>query len=302
MRVRIRHEITQHFEPGSRNMAAIARLTPRSCESQFIQRWTLDVDADCCLHTQEDAFGNLCHAFTIDGPTDNLTIIAEGEVETQDTSGIVRGTVERQPLSLYLRQTELTQPDAAIISFAEKLSRSKEDPLADLHALMAAVHDSVKEDTRTVNGHTLDAASALEKGAACSGSITHLFTSTARHLGLPARHVSGYFRTDDKGAVRHWAEAHVPEIGWIAFDCGQKICPTENHIRLSIGLDALAVLPLRSVGEEIEEQVIIQNGRKPRCHPRCHQSQEDLSNPRVEAPDTVDMAHARNQSQSQQQS
>lgn len=80
MRVRIRHEITQRFEPGSRNLSVTVRLTPRPHEGQFIQRWTLDLNNDCRLHPQEDAFGNLCHAFSVDGPTDHVTVIAEGEV------------------------------------------------------------------------------------------------------------------------------------------------------------------------------------------------------------------------------
>ena len=97
MRIRIRHEITQRFEPGSRNMAVTVRLTPRSHEGQFILRWALDLNSDCRLAAQEDAFGNLCHTFSVDGPTDHLSVVAEGEVETQDTTGIMHGTVERFP-------------------------------------------------------------------------------------------------------------------------------------------------------------------------------------------------------------
>ncbi len=289
MRIRIRHEISQHFEPGSRNMAAIARLTPRPHEGQYVQRWTLDVAGDFCLHAQEDAFGNFCHAFTVDGPADGVTIVAEGEVETQDSAGIVRGTVERFPPALYLRPTELTLPGKNVLAFAQDVPRGV-DPLGHLHALMQAVHEAVEERPDTPNGDTISAEQVLEKGAACSGSITHLFTTAARALGLPARHVSGYFATEETGSVRHWAEAHVKDVGWIAFDCGQKLCATENHVRLAVGLDALGVAPLRSTGTGLEETISIRSGRIMRNGP--------ARNPPASNPGAGGMQQAQSQQQS----
>ena len=49
--------------------------------------------------------------------------MVEGEVDTQDTSGVVVGTIERFPPSLYLRETPLTRLDPAIAEFA-RLSRA----------------------------------------------------------------------------------------------------------------------------------------------------------------------------------
>ena len=34
-----------------------------------------------------------------------LRILAEGEIDTQDAHGVVRGAIERFPPSLYLRET-----------------------------------------------------------------------------------------------------------------------------------------------------------------------------------------------------
>lgn len=299
MRIRIRHEISQNFEPGSRNMAAIVRLTPRPHEGQFIQRWTLDVDGDACLHAQEDAFGNCCHSFSVEGPADSVTIIAEGEVETQDSAGIVRGTVERFPPALYLRTTELTLPEPNVVAFAQGVPRDA-DPLNHLHALMQAVHEAVKERPDTPNGDTISAGEVLRKGAACSGSITHLFTTLARYLGLPARHVSGYFATEETGNVRHWAEAHVTDVGWIAFDCGQKLCATENHVRLAVGLDALGVAPLRTSGTGLKEEISVRTGRLLRNGPARNPpaSNPPASNPPVINPGAGGMQQAQSQQQS----
>lgn len=274
MRVRIRHEITQRFEPGSRNLSVTVRLTPRSHEGQFVQRWTLDLDSDCRLYPQEDAFGNLCHAFTVDGPTEKVTVIAEGEVETTETTGVVRGTVEPFPPALYLRQTDLTHPSEAVIALAEQVARS-EDPLVHLHALMQALHDALPEGEGSALGGPLAADDALAAKTACSGGIAHVFTSAARHLGIPARHISGYLAVDDVGAARHWAEAYVPKFGWVAFDCGRNLCATENYVRLAVGLDAFAVAPMRSTGSECLETVSACDGRTP---PRQAQAQAQSQN------------------------
>lgn len=267
MRIRIRHEITQRFEPGTRNMAVTVRMTPRAHEGQFIIRWTLDLNSDCRLHPQEDAFGNLCHTFTVDGPTDHLTVIADGEVETQDTTGIVRGTGERFPPSLFLRQTDLTEVDEAVAALAAGIKAPPDDPLAQLHALMVKVHQAVTEEDGPSVGDPLSAAEALKAGKACAGSIAHVFTAAARHLGLPARHISGYVAPeggeDGGGEVRHWAEAHVPKIGWVSFDAGRNICGTEHYVRLAVGLDAVGVQALRSTGLEVEERVSALDGRAP---------------------------------------
>ncbi len=55
------------------------------------------------------------------GRFSELSVEVDGEVETQNTNGIVRGTVERFAPSLFLRDTALTQADAAIRSFAQSV-------------------------------------------------------------------------------------------------------------------------------------------------------------------------------------
>ena len=68
-------------------------------------RWRIDVSADARLAAHEDAFGNITHVFSADGPFGELCVEVDGEVETQNTNGVVRGTVERFGPSLFLRDT-----------------------------------------------------------------------------------------------------------------------------------------------------------------------------------------------------
>src|SRR2546423_10982586 len=118
MRIRISHLTTYRYHTPATSVIQVLRLTPRNHDGQYVARWRVDVSADCRLDQHEDAFGNITHAFTAEGPFEELKVMVEGEVETRDTQGVVRGAVERFPPSLYLRETALTSPAAATEAFA----------------------------------------------------------------------------------------------------------------------------------------------------------------------------------------
>ena len=68
-------------------------------------------------------------------------------------------------------------------------------------------------------------------------------------LDIPARYVGGYFRRADTSAEADtghaWAEAYVPDLGWVGFDPSNGCCPTDAHVRVAIGLDSLGAAPVR---------------------------------------------------------
>jgi len=37
----------------------------------------------------------------------------------------------------------------------------------------------------------------------------------------------------------------VPDLGWVGFDPSIGFCPTDAHVRIAIGLDALGAAPVR---------------------------------------------------------
>ena len=111
MRIRIAHTTSYHYAQPARSVIQTLRLTPRNHDGQYVVGWRIDVSENCQLGQHEDAFGNISHVFTVDGPLSELRLTVEGEVETQDTDGLVKGTVERFPPSLYLRETPLTRSE-----------------------------------------------------------------------------------------------------------------------------------------------------------------------------------------------
>jgi transglutaminase-like putative cysteine protease len=243
MRIKLRHEIARSYEPAAQSAIQLLRVTPRNHEGQHVFGWRIDLDRSARLAQSEDAFGNLTHTFTVDGPLEAMSIVVEGEVETQDTAGIVRAAIERLPPALYLRQTETTRPTAATVELAAAIRASEGgDCLSELHALLASLHERAAADRAA---GAVAAATPAER----ANELAQAFIAAARHLGHPARFVAGYFAPGDGDGVgerRGWAEAFVARLGWVGFDPVEKLCATEAHIRVAVGLDALGAAPVRS--------------------------------------------------------
>jgi transglutaminase-like putative cysteine protease len=251
MRICVSHQTSYRYDAPAGSVIQMLRLTPRNHEGQYVVHWRIDVSADCRLEQHEDAFGNITHAFTADGPFSELTVQVEGEVETRDTQGIVRGSVERFPPSLYLRETALTAPDADIAAFAASVREDAgSEPLKLLHAMLQRLHADLRYDPDPTHAATTAAEAFALKAGVCQ-DLTHIFIAAARTIGIPARYVGGYVRRIDglaeQGAGHAWAEAFIDRLGWVAFDTANGICATDAHVRVAVGLDYLGAAPVRGM-------------------------------------------------------
>jgi transglutaminase-like putative cysteine protease len=250
MRIQVSHETIYRYGQPARGVIQTLRLTPRNHESQYVLDWRIDVSENCQVDQHEDAFGNITHVFNVDGPLSELRILAEGEIDTQDAHGVVRGGIERFPPSLYLRETPLTHADPAITDFAAEARKAGgDDVLAVLHQLLDRLHEGIEYDDKgaTTSATTAGEAFALKRGV-CQ-DFTHVFISAARSLAIPARYIGGHFFRADGATVQEaahaWAEAFVPDLGWIAFDAANGLCATDAHVRIAVGLDYLGAAPTR---------------------------------------------------------
>ncbi len=249
MRIRVSHATTYTYDTPPTGVTQLLRKTPRNHDGQYVLNWRLDLSEDCLLHQHEDAFGNITHSFTAEGPFTDLTVAVEGEVDTQDTGGMVTGTLERFPPSLFLRDTPLTEPDAAITEFAAAARTAADgDILAQLHDLLRALHEEVTFDTDPTRT-TTTAAEAFKLRRGVCQDLAHVFIAAVRGLGVPARYVGGHFYRSDgitaQEAGHAWAEAFVENLGWVGFDPTHGMCITEAYVRIAVGLDYLGAAPVR---------------------------------------------------------
>jgi transglutaminase-like putative cysteine protease len=249
MRIQVAHTSAYRYDPPVNGVIQTLRLTPRNHEGQYVVRWRIEVSANCRLEQQEDAFGNIVHNFAADGRLDALSVHVEGEIETQDTAGIVRGAVERFPASLFLRETALAHADTAIGAFAETCeAQAAGDRLTLLHHLLTRLQQDITFDPDPTHAHTTAAEAFALKRGVCQ-DFAHIFIAACRNRNIPARYISGYLRRADgvvaQSAGHAWAEAFIAGLGWVAFDAANGICATDAYVRTAVGLDYLSAAPIR---------------------------------------------------------
>ncbi|MBV8848021.1 MAG: transglutaminase family protein [Methylobacteriaceae bacterium] len=247
MRLAIRHEIAWTWDTPPRSVIQHLRIEPRNHEGQHIIGWRMDVEPDGRRRMGEDAFGNAFESLTVDGPLSTLTVRADGELETFDTTGIVRYSIERFAPDLFLRESTLTAADAALRDFANSVSGREGASLARAHALMDALHERL-DHAACRSDEFAGAAKTFSAGRGHARDIAHVFIACARSLGIPARIAVGHLfaESDEERACMHgWAELYIYDLGWIGFDPVTGRCPEGGHIRVAIGIDAIDALPVR---------------------------------------------------------
>jgi transglutaminase-like putative cysteine protease len=247
MRLAIRHEIVWTWETPPRSVITHLRIEPRNHEGQHVIGWRTDVEPDGRRRMVEDAFGNAFDSLTVDGLLPTLRVRADGEVETFGTTGIVRHSIERFPPDLFLRDSALTAPDAALRDFANAVSGKESGPLARAHALMDALHERL-DHAACRKDEFAGAVKTFAAGHGHARDIAHVFIACARSLRIPARIAVGHHFTqnsEEHACVHGWVEAYIAGLGWVGFDPVTGRCPEGAHIRVATGIDATDALPVR---------------------------------------------------------
>ena len=267
MRLSVHYNTSYRFSDTARRVIQLLRVTPLTFDGQIVHDWRIDVDVDARLREGRDGFGNVIHMLYVDQPVRGLKVSVNGRVTTEDRSGLVAGHPHELPPAVFLRSTPLTQADDALRAFAAEVDGG--DPLQRLHRLNAAIFERLGFDTDTTEPDTI-AAHAFQVGHGVCQDFAHIFIAAARALGIPARYVSGHlFRRDGEHlqeAAHAWAEGHVEDLGWVAFDPTHGICTDDAYIRVACGLDYRDAAPFagaRAGGghEELDVDVSVRLAR-----------------------------------------
>ncbi|GLQ53045.1 transglutaminase family protein [Devosia nitrariae] len=250
MRIAIHHQLSITPPPETGNMVFQLLMTPRSGATQKVERWSVETTGIGNAARYADAFGNTVHFVNQMRPEGPVGITATGVVETSDRNGVLGKPTGEPVPGLYLRATTLTKVPVTLYG---KFRGMKDDRIGLLHALMARVGEVLGgEEMQAGQLQSQDGQSQTqtvgEARKADAALLAHGFIGAARALDIPARYVSGYLLGDGEPPGLHgWAEAYDPGLGWIGFDPYLQICPSEQHVRLCVGLDALSTTPVRAV-------------------------------------------------------
>jgi transglutaminase-like putative cysteine protease len=246
MRVIVRHETRYAYDAPQSYVVQRLHLTPSDFEAQRTLSWSISAPGIERALSYVDGFGNRVHVVTAGDVAGSVTIVAEGEVETQDAGGVVRGVSHGVPNAVFLRQTPATQPSKAMKTFAASLKPGV-SALDRAHALMADLHARIAYELGSSHAHTT-AGEAFADGRGVCQDHAHVLVGLARELEMPARYVTGYLVTGtgaSSTAAHAWAELFIADLGWVGFDAANGQCPTEQYVRVAAGLDAAAVTPIK---------------------------------------------------------
>ena len=260
MRLKIEHQTIYKFDqPVSFGLQKL-RKTPKSSAQQAVVTWHTQIKNGTKELAYEDHHHNTVELVSFTEGATELEISCFGEVEMADTSGVVGAHRGPSPLWLYQQQTNLTRARSGIRALLREHAVSSD--LDGMHSLMNAIREAVRYEVG-VSATDWTAEEVLEAGKGVCQDHAHVFLACARHLGLPARYVSGYLMLNDKtvqDAMHAWVEAHVDDLGWVGFDVSNGISPDTRYVRVATGLDYTDASPVTGVriggdGEQLDVRI-----------------------------------------------
>ncbi|MEO0402717.1 MAG: transglutaminase family protein [Pseudomonadota bacterium] len=264
MRLTVQHKTHYTYDaPISYGLQQI-RLRPKSRAGQLVEDWEIDVAGGQVEVSFEDEHANSVDLVSFSPGQTEIEITCRGTVDVEDRAGVVGHQGGFVPLWLFRRSTGLTRAGAGIDALVQG-AQSDGAPIDILHALSAQILDQVPYSTDQA-ASDLSAEDVLEVGHGVCQDHAHVFITAARVLGYPARYVSGYLMMNDRvdqDASHAWAEAHVPNLGWVGFDVSNGISPDARYVRVATGLDYRGAAPISglrygSAGEAMSVSLQVQ--------------------------------------------
>ena len=254
----------RYSEPISESIME-TRMHPRSDSSQHCLSFTLSVSPRCRVFTYRDHLGNNVHHFDIPGEHSQLVIIGESVVEQQplpDVPGFLSPDawtaldelVESGDYWEMLLPSKYAVETPAVVELAKKMGIiRRDDPLMLLRELNLRLFEFFEYVPRSTRVDSpIDEAILSGKGV-CQ-DFAHTMIALLRHVGIPARYVSGYLYRgrDDQDrstpdATHAWVEALVPHFGWVGFDPTNNLVAHHRHIRTAVGRDYADVPPTHGI-------------------------------------------------------
>jgi transglutaminase-like putative cysteine protease len=249
-----------------------ARLEPRSLRNQFLEEYSLRIEPEPSVRkTRTDYFGNRICFFSIQEVHLRLEIVADCRVTVvpvtqpalslsprwEEVAEIFSDPVSPEVVEPYefMFDSPLLRASPALADYARQ-SFSAESPL-----LMAVldfnrrVHRDFKYDKIATTVATPLEEVIKNRRCVCQ-DFAHFAIACLRSLGLAARYVSGYLRTQPPAgkpalvgaeASHAWFSVYCPGMGWIDFDPTNNVMPETAHITLAYGRDFNDVSPVSGI-------------------------------------------------------
>jgi transglutaminase-like putative cysteine protease len=250
----------------------VARLQPRPTPAQRAFDFDLVVSPEPAVRTMHtDYFGNRVCFFSVEQLHTKLEVSAVSTVEvtaealqTLDVSPAWETVAEmfRDPVSpsvaeayQFVFDSPLLHASPELADYARESFPAETPLLIGVRDLTRRIHRDFKFDA-TATTISTPLHEVFQKRRGVCQDFAHLAIACVRSVGLPARYVSGYLRTDPPpgkprligaDASHAWFSVFCPHLGFVDFDPTNDCLPADRHVTAAIGRDFSEVSPLAGV-------------------------------------------------------
>lgn len=264
MKYRIRHKNRYHYEQPVSLCHSQAWLLPRDTLNQMVLSSRLVIlPVVEQVSERTDLFGNRVSQFAIEELHNELTVLAESEVEVRPVrTEMPRTQAWDDALAipaktrLFLRPSHyVSVGDALVYGASGDFFRPGRDLMETLDEVNQFIFHEFIYDPHFSQVDTPLSAILEAKRGVCQ-DFAHLMLAILRSHQIPCRYVSGYLETDPPpgqpklmgaDASHAWVSVFVPGTGWVDFDPTNGLKPSERHVTLAWGRDYADVVPLKGL-------------------------------------------------------
>lgn len=256
-RYRIRHTSRYQYDDSVSGSFNEARLTPTSTPWQYPLESDIDVARATWSYRYVDYWGTQVHVFEVSSPHRDLSVSSSSLVEVDGgRRPAVDETMSWAALEVagrgeYLPQTPSTEPPRDLARLAEAIAAESRTPHRAAHGISDAVHEAMIYRPGSTGVSTVASEAWSARSGVCQ-DYAHLVIGALRHVGIPARYVSGYLHSGDQelgepvvGESHAWVEWWLG--GWHAYDPTNRAPVADAHVMVGAGRDYADVPPIKGI-------------------------------------------------------
>ncbi len=261
------HTRVSYSEPIAETVMQL-RMTPLTNRHQTLRGNHVSVGPAATLVAHRDWLGNHVHQFSVLPPHESVVILAQSGVDTHPRHPELTAVQDRRPFTLPLEARHFTRfgglipEDPRLAALATRCGATGDAPVGQiLERVTTGLLDEIAYRKGVTTSRTT-LTRALDEQAGVCQDLAHIAIGILRHVGIPARYVSGYLYREsgsEELETHAWCEAWTPSTGWLALDPTHRQVGGECHIAVAIGRDFSDVPPNRGVYQgQAEERIEVQ--------------------------------------------
>jgi transglutaminase-like putative cysteine protease len=248
------HDSIHHYERDAMRSRNEVRLQPLPRKGIQLDSFRLEVTPAAEMDEQVDHFGNPTWLVSVEAPHTELRVTARSQVSIETGDGAVRTAIPWD-LDVLVRtptvEFQLPSPRVPELPAIKALAKQMGLTEGDWESLVRANRD-LRLDFEYLPGATEVSSTLqeiLDRRVGVCQDFAHVLIALARHLGWPARYVSGYLVPEaaSEGNSHAWVEIGSADGSWLGLDPTHRSETREWHVAVAVGRDYSDVSPLRGV-------------------------------------------------------